>query len=124
MMFSFTAIHGYLGRDPELHEYQNRKGEDGKLCAFSVSVKQDVGDETDWYECVAFGKRAEVIEKSFHKGSQILVWRRMRSERYEAKDGTNRIRWKLTVNGFDFCDKKSEGPIPNFTDVSDEDIPF
>lgn len=124
-MLSFTIIHGYLGRNPELHDYTNRKGEDGKLCTFSVAVKQDIGDETDWFECVAFGARAEIIEKSFHKGSQILTWGRMRSEKYTGKDGVDRTKWKLTVNGFDFCDKKTnDGPTPDFTDVSDVDIPF
>lgn len=125
-MFSFTAIHGYLGRDPELHDYTNKRtGETEKLAAFSVAVKEDLGDETNWYECVAFGKRAEVIERFFRKGSQIIVWGRMKSERYEGKDGVARTKWKLTVNGFDFCDKKtSEGPTPDFTDVTDEDIPF
>ena len=123
------TIHGYLGRDPELKEYKNAKGEAGKYCTFSVGVSRDNDDNTDWFNCIIFGKRAEVVDKWFHKGSQIIAWGRMQSDKYKDKDGNERIGWKMVVNGFDFCDskggKKEDGnDIPDNFKEQEEDIPF
>ena len=99
-------IHGYLGRDPELKEYRNAKGETGKLVNFSVGVSRDFGEETDWFDVTMFGRRAEVIDKFFSKGSQIIVWGRMESSTKDGEDGKKRKFWKLKADGFDFCDSK------------------
>ena len=105
-MLNRITIHGYLGRDPELKEYKNAKGESGKLVNFSVGVSRDFGEETDWFDATMFGKRAEVIDKFFRKGSQILVWGRMQSNTKEGEDGKKHKYWKLMAEGFDFCDSK------------------
>ena len=110
-MLNDIKIHGYLGKSPELKEYRNAKGETGHLVNFSVGVSRDNGDETDWFNCTAFGKRAEVIEKFFDRGSQIIVWGRMQSNK--GKD--DKTYWRLNAEGFDFCDKKSS----KSTDQSD-----
>ena len=136
-------IHGYLGRDPEL-EYKT--GQNGQYAhvSFSVGVSRDFGDETDWFYCIMNGKRAEVIDKYFHKGSQILLEGRMES--YKDKDNPKRTNWVLKVSDFDFCDSSgksnnassSNAPAPaqsepqqaSFNDLPDsfeqaeDDIPF
>ena len=103
-MLNNIKIHGYLGRDPELKEYKNAKGETGHLCNMSVGVSR-VGDGTDWFDVTFFGRRAEVIEKFFSKGSQIIVSGRMQADTVEA-DGKKRKYWKLIGEDFDFCDSK------------------
>lgn len=134
-MLNDIKIHGYLGRDPELKEYKNAKGEIGHLVNFSVGVSRDRGDETDWFDVTFFGKRAEVIDKWFSKGSQIIVSGRMQADTVEGDDGKKRKYWKLIANGFDFCDSKesargSSNPAVNGDDLPDSfenaegDIPF
>ena len=86
-MHNHITIHGYLGRDPELKEYKNAQGETRPLVNFSVGVSR-IGDGTDWFDVTFFGRRAEVIEKFFDKGSQIIVSGRMQADTYE-KDGQN-----------------------------------
>ena len=98
-------IHGYLGRDPELKEFE-KDGETRKLVNFSVGVSRDFGEETDWFDVTMFGRRAEVIDKFFSKGSQIIVWGRMESSTKYGEDGKKRKFWKLKAEGFDFCDSK------------------
>ena len=98
------AIHGYVGRDPELKEFE-KDGETRKLVNFSVGVSRDYGDETDWFDVTMFGRRAEVIDKFFSKGSQIIVWGRMQSNVAD-NDGKKHKYWKLIAEGFDFCDSK------------------
>ena len=129
-MHNHIVIHGYLGRDPELKEYKNARGEAGKLVNFSVGCSRDMGDETDWFDVTFFGKRAEVIEKFFSKGSQIIVSGRMQSDTVE-KDGRKHKYWKLIGSSFDFCDSKgTPRGDKNLNDLSDsfeaaeDDIPF
>ena len=126
-MLNHITIHGYLGRDPELKEYKNAQGETRSLVNFSVGVSR-VGDGTDWFDVTFFGKRAEVIDKFFGKGSQIIVSGRMQADTYE-KDGQKRKSWKLIGEDFDFCDSKDSprGQAVTETDsfiAAEEDIPF
>ena len=126
-MHNHIVIHGYLGREPELKEYKNAKGETGHLCNLSVGVSR-VGDGTDWFDVTFFGKRAEVIEKFFSKGSQIIVSGRMQSDTVE-KDGRKHKYWKLIGEDFDFCDSKESprGSAIVETDsfkAAEDDIPF
>ena len=126
-MLNHITIHGYLGRDPELKEYKNAQGETRSLVNFSVGVSR-VGDGTDWFDVTFFGKRAEVIDKFFGKGSQIIVSGRMQADTYE-KDGQKRKSWKLIGEDFDFCDSKDSPRGQNTIEsdsfvAAEEDIPF
>lgn len=130
-MSTFTCtIHGYLGRDPELTEHEGQNGP-YKKATFSVGVSRDYGDGTDWVPCAIYGKRAEVVEKFFHKGSEILATGR--PESYTPKNDPNRKAWVLRVTDFDFCGssgsgKKEEESGTDYTpagfDELTEDIPF
>lgn len=123
------TIHGYIGRDPELETIQGMNGPFNKT-TFSVGVSRDFGDETDWFRCEIIGKRAEVVEKWFRKGSQIIVSGRMES--YTPKNDQNRKSWVLKVRDFDFCDKKvntdGSSAEPNdpegFGPMNEDEMPF
>ena len=127
-MSSTTIIHGYLGKDPQLDTKQGQNGT-YKQATFSVGVSRRFGDQTDWYYCVVRGKRAEVVEKYFRKGSQIICYGHMESYKPTGKDYTA---WLMLVEDFDFCDKggKSEAKPAATEDLGDsfqqaeEDIPF
>ena len=131
-MSTFTCtIHGYLGRDPELTEHEGQNGP-YKKATFSVGVSRDYGDGTDWVPCAIYGKRAEVVEKFFHKGSEILATGR--PESYTPKNNPDRKAWVLRVTDFDFCGKNENGTkeepsgsadyTPSGFDELTEDIPF
>lgn len=125
-----ACIHGRLVRDPELKDYTTGKGEPGKLVKFTVAVNRRFGEEADFFDCVCYGKLAEVIDKYFSKGREIVVSGEMQCHKYEAKDGTMRYPWSLVVNTFDFCGSKKDSsykaePAPSgFDDIDDDDIPF
>lgn len=121
-------IHGRLARDPEF-----TKGNEDKnsRCNFTVAVDRRYGDETDFFDCVIFGKRAEVIHKFFHKGSEILVSGEGQIRSYDDKSGVRRKAYSITVSDFDFCGSKTDGsnqaatePNPDGFKELDEDIPF
>lgn len=102
-MTNNIILHGRFGRDPEL-EYKN--GQNGQYAhvAFSIAVDRSYGDGTDWFYCVMNGKRAEVINKWFRKGSQIVVTGRMES--YKSRKDPNVTNWVVVVTDFDFCDRQ------------------
>lgn len=127
-MLNFIIIHAYLGRDPELKEYKDRDGNTKHLVKLSAGCSRDMGDETDWFDVVMWGKRAEIVEKFFRKGSQIILWGRMESNVVD-KDGIKTKYWQINGNGFDFCDSKDSPRGQNTVEsdsfrAAEEDIPF
>lgn len=120
-------VHGRLVRDPEL----SRGSEPNKdRVKFTVASSRRFGDETDFIDCVMFGKRADVIDKYFRKGSEIYLYGEDQDRTYEDKNGVKRKAHSVMVLDFEFCGSKSdgsttkpEGPEPNFEEV-EEDIPF
>lgn len=118
-MYSKITLHGYLGKDPELREVNTKEGTKTRA-GFTLGVPRDYGDETDWFYCAAFGKRADVIGKFLRKGSEVVIEGRMESYR-NINDG-NRLLWNLRVTDFNFCGKntrKEEAP-EGFVEVGED----
>ena len=121
------SIHGRLARDPEL----TKGSEPNKdRCKITVAVDRQFGDETDFIDCTIFGKRAGVIEKYFHKGSEIVLSGEGQVRSYEDKNGVKRKSYSILVSDFSFCGSNGSGsepkqaaPEPKLEEV-DEDIPF
>ena len=128
-MLNDIKLQGYLGRDPELSERQGQNGP-YKTVGFSIGVGKDFGDGTDWFDCLMNGKRAEVIDKYFKKGSEIIVAGRMES--YKPKNNPDRTAWVVRVSNFWFTRNGSGGnssgsslnDIPDSFEQAEEDIPF
>lgn len=118
------TIHGRLVRDPELTPRKNSDSSD--RVNFTVAVDRRYGDETDFFDCVAFGKTAELIDKWLAKGREVIVWGEGQIHSYEDKNGVKRKSYSIFVQGFDFCGSKGDSK----TDTGDnwqkqqEDIPF
>ena len=126
-----VILAGRLTKDPETRVASTKNG-DMTVVKFSLAVnrdyKQDNGPSADFFDCVIFGKRADVIAKYFHRGSRI-------NDQQGAKHYATQIR----VEEFDFVDTKQEsgaasgenpnGPDPDqhWMDIPegiDNDLPF
>lgn len=130
------TIHGRLVRDPELNE--NSSDQNRSRCNFTVAVDRRFGDETDFFDCVIFGKRAGVIDKYFSKGSEIVVEGEGQLRRYEGRDGVKRTSYSIVVSDFDFCGSRKDNSqtaaqlekdakallMPDSFETQEEDIPF
>ena len=120
-------IHGHLVRDPELTRSDDPTKD---RCKFTVAVDRRYGDESDYFDCIIFGKRADVIEKYFRKGSEILISGEGQIRSYDDKNGVRRKAYQITVSDFNFCGSKKDDPTPSLPDPTpsfeevDEDIPF
>ena len=133
-----VVILGRLTKDPTL---TFAAGSGTAVSKFTVAVnRQFKRDETDFINCVAFGKTAETISQYFTKGKQIAVSGAIRTGSYDAKDGTKRYTTDIAVDSFSFIESsgKTEGqaegykPSPSnqegfnedITPVDDGDMPF
>ena len=123
------TIHGRLVRDPELTPKKNSDSSD--RVNFTVAVDRRFGDETDFFDCVCFGKRAEVIDKYFSKGKEIIVIGEGQIHSYEDRNGVKRKSYSIMVSDFDFCGSKGGGskseestPISDSFEEQASDIPF
>ena len=105
-----------------------------QIARFTVAVnRQFKKDEADFINCVAFGKKAEIIEKFFEKGSPINIIGRLQTGSYE-KDGVKHFTTDVIVDNFEFVasSKKVENKTENnmsFDDLTpvneiDEELPF
>jgi single-strand DNA-binding protein len=66
-------------------------------------------DETCFVDCRIFGKRAEVVQRYFKKGSPIFVDGRLTFDSWTAQDGTKRSRHRVTVENFEFVSGGGSG---------------
>lgn len=91
-----AIILGHLGRDPEMKISQTGTS----VCRFSLAVseKYNVEDKTEWFNCLAFGKLAEIVDQYLTKGSQAYIEGRIQTRKYQAKDGSDRYSTEIIVN--------------------------
>lgn len=121
-----VVLLGRLTAKPELRYTPSNMG----YTRFSVAVnrriaRQDGTRETDFINCVAWGKTAEIISRYFDKGNQICIDGSIRTGSYTAQDGTKRYTTDVNVDNFDFVDKKGEsgsGFVPDATQESPYDF--
>jgi single-strand DNA-binding protein len=100
-MNTVNAI-GRFVSDPEF-----KMAGDKELTTFTVAVDERYGDHTNFFDCQAWGKTAEVIANHFNKGKQIGISGRLKQDRWE-KDGQKRSRVFIVVENFTFCGKKDD----------------
>ena len=96
MAFQQVTVLGNLGRDVE-----SRFTADGKqITSFSIGVSEKHGgkEHTEWFNCVAFGKTAEVAAQYLAKGSKCLVIGKLKTEKYTNKDGVEKTSVKVLVD--------------------------
>ena len=78
-----------------------------KVVTFDLAVSRSFGDgETDFFNCVAFGKTAETIAAYVRKGDLILVEGRLEIDKWTDREGVNRERTKIVVSKFTFLETK------------------
>lgn len=125
---------GRLTKDPEL---RFTAGSGMAVSRFTVAVnRQFKKDETDFINCVAFGKTAETISQYLTKGRQIAVIGSIRTGSYDAQDGTKRYTTDVAVESFEFIGNNGQantqgnssddafGAYDDITPVDDGNMPF
>ena len=92
---------GRLTRDVEMF------GQKTKVARFCLAVDRSYGeDETDFFNCVSFGKQAEFVEKYLKKGTKILLTGRLQNSNYEDKQGNKVTATQIITEDIEFCESK------------------
>lgn len=129
-----VVLIGRLTKDPEL---KYTPGDGTAICRITVAVARAFKkDETDFINCVAFGKTGETIAQYFTKGRQIALAGNIRTGSYQAQDGTKMYTTNVIIENFEFvgnnnvnnqswsAQDNSEESFEGMTPVDDGDMPF
>ena len=103
---------GNLTRDPETSYARDTNT---PITRFSVAVnrKYSKDNESDFFNCTAFGKTAEFVDKYFHKGQRILLTGRVENDNYTNKNGEKVYSVRVVVEEVEFGEKKGSGANNN-----------
>lgn len=98
---------GRLGKDPEVKQMSNGKS----VANFSVACgwKGKDTEGTEWVNCVAYDKLAEIIGQYLTKGSQVYIEGKMRTRKWQDKTGADRYTTEIAVDQMQMLGGKSEG---------------
>jgi len=117
---------GNVGSDPKSKELSS-----GMVASFSMATSEkwtkdgQQQEKTEWHNCVAWNKQAELIGQYVTKGSKLYVEGKLQTREWE-KDGVKRYSTEIVVQRVRFLDSKkkeedySYGPPP----MGGDDVPF
>lgn len=104
-------IIGNLGRDPEMRY----SASGNPMTSFSVASSRryttaagEQREETEWFNCTAFGRLADVCNQYLTRGQQVYVEGRIRSRQYERRDGTPGFSLDVTVNEMQMLGRRGD----------------
>lgn len=123
---------GNLGADPEL---KNVNGKSVVSLRIAVNEKWESNgtkhERTDWFTCVAWEKRAEVLAKYLRKGDPLFVSGRLRTKKVkDEKTGEDRYFTDVQIDDFQFLgggkkpDDSAKPAAPPEPPPADDLIPF
>ncbi|MBP5154399.1 MAG: single-stranded DNA-binding protein [Lachnospiraceae bacterium] len=104
-----VILMGRLTRDPEVR-YSG--GENANAIArFSLAVdrrfKRNGDADADFFNCTAFGKQGEFVEKYLKKGTKILLSGRIQNDNYTNRDGQKVTAVQIIAEEIEFAESKN-----------------
>ena len=121
-----VILTGNLARDPEMRYTQSGKA----VATFSLAVtrgwkkaENSQYPPSDYFNIIAWDKKAEFCSKYLMKGSRILVEGRLQSRTYEAQDGTKRYVTEVVADEFEFAGAKRQGGNGNDDNFMNDNRP-
>jgi single-strand DNA-binding protein len=106
-MSNVASFTGRIGRDAEVKYLPSG------VAVMNVAVANNVGfgdkQQTIWFSCNLWGKRAEgELVNYLKKGVQVFVSGEMTLREYQAKDGTMKTNVEINVNVLDLLSKRED----------------
>lgn len=104
-----VILMGRLTRDPEVRYSQGAN--QTAVARFSLAVdrrfKRDGEPDADFFNCTAFGRQAEFIERYLHKGTKVVLSGRIQNDNYTNKDGQMVYSVRIMVDEVEFAESKN-----------------
>ncbi|WP_396189597.1 single-stranded DNA-binding protein [Flavobacterium sp.] len=117
---------GRLGKEPEVKYLQSGDA----VCNFTLAVgwKSKDKEGAEWVNVTAFGKLGEVCGQYLHKGSQVFVQGRFKTDKYTDKNGVEKYSTKIQADKIQFLGKNEAAdaiaPVAQAPAEDNSDIPF
>ena len=118
---------GNLGKDPEIRYTPQQMA----VCRFSLATgerKKDQSgnwvDHTEWHNVVVFGKVAENCAKYLKKGRQAFIEGRIRTNKWQDKEGKDRYTTEILANQIKFVGSKGDYAGPSAASAYPDGNPF
>lgn len=123
---------GRLGKPPEVRYSPSGDA----FCNFSIAVgwKSKDKEGAEWVRATAFGKLAEICGQYLKKGSQVYIAGRMKTRKWQNKEGLDQYTTEINVDQMQMLGGKSESDAPPVLhkakqedanlEQMDDDIPF
>lgn len=130
--YNRILLAGRLTKDPAIK--QTATGT--YVATFSIAVnrnykRKDGVTPTDFFDCIIFERRAELLCKWFSKGDLIMIEGELSTKEYISKDGIKRKSYWISVKYFYFVERLRKSslmdqfnPMEINEDISDDMIPF
>lgn len=136
---NLVILTGRITKDLEL-----KQAGQTQVTNFSMAVDNPFKkDDTSFFDVVAFGKTAQLLNNYCGKGSKILIEGNLKQDRFQDKEGRNRSVVRVIANRIEFLDSKGSnqqnsqsqqqrGQAPagnnpfnnNNIDISNDQLPF
>lgn len=105
-----VILMGRLTRDPEVRYSQGDS--QMAIARFSLAVDRRFkrqGDTVtaDFFNCTAFGKQGEFVEKYFKQGTKVVVTGRIQNDNYTNKEGQKVYSVQIIVEELEFAESKN-----------------
>ena len=112
-----VMLMGRLTRDPEVRYGQS--GSQTAVARFSIAVdrrfKREGQPDADFFNCTAFGKQAEFVERYLRKGTKMVVIGSIQNDNYTNREGQKVYSVQIVVDELEFAESKSaSGNNDNF----------
>lgn len=105
-----AILMGRLTRDPEVRYSQGDS--QMAIARFSLAVDRRFkrqGDTVtaDFFNCTAFGKQGEFVEKYLKQGTKVVVTGRIQNDNYTNKEGQKVYSVQIIVEEIEFAESKN-----------------
>lgn len=128
-----VILMGRLTRDPEVWNSQSGTAVARYTLAVDRMFKREGEPNTDFINCITFGKSAEFVEKYLKKGMRIAVSGRIQTGSYTNRDCVKVYTTDIIVEEHEFAERKQSGTCDmpgqgdgfmNTPDGLDDELPF
>ena len=110
MSINKAILVGNVGNDPKTQTYSN-----GNVAQFSLATTErgytlqngtQVPDRTEWHNCIAWGKTADVVAKYVHRGSKLYIEGKIKTRSYDDNQGRKCHVTEIHVDVMELLDPK------------------
>lgn len=116
--FNRATLIGHLGKDPEVRRLNNG----APVVSFSLATSESWRDKrsgervekTEWHQVVIYNENlCKVAEQYVHKGSKVFLEGKIRTRKWQDRDGKDRFTTEIVLEAFfgtlQLLDRREDG---------------